>query len=176
MNLLLRIKHWQLIVLLNIPLVIGFGLKVVGVSFAEIESATIFRLFVTIAQVVFFYWIYTLGINLNRRKTNPYKFNELIFSLAVFICTIGYALLGLKRVIPESKQLPLIFEMPLAFFTMFGLVFTFYNIGKSYKSMITQKKVTFSESLIDSILIFIYPIGIWSIQPRINEIFKEGKK
>jgi hypothetical protein len=60
-------------------------------------------------------------------------------------------------------------------FTIWGLIYIFSRIPKSLNSIENKRIVKSSEYLKDSLLLFIFPIGVWFIQPRINKIAKEEK-
>ena len=56
--------------------------------------------------------------------------------------------------------------------TAFGIIYSFKNVAQSLRSVETGDKARFKEYIIDAILIFCFPIGIWFIQPRLNRIYE----
>jgi hypothetical protein len=53
---------------------------------------------------------------------------------------------------------------------MFCIFYALYFNAKALKAVEWQKKVTLSDYVGDFFLIWFFPIGLWFIQPRINNI------
>lgn len=51
----------------------------------------------------------------------------------------------------------------------------FRNVSKSLKSMELGREAVAKEYILDAILLFLLPIGIWFIQPRVNRLFNQTK-
>lgn len=157
---------------LALMFVVGFSnLSVNGWSTAQlIELARI------IGLLVFTLWLFSIGLALNRIGNNPHKFNERVLELASLCFFVGYASLGLSR-FPELESVFPVFGpiliMPL---TVFGLVYLFYNIPVSLRSLELGRKAKYSECLLDAILFFSCAsgIGFWWLQPRMNRIAEQG--
>jgi hypothetical protein len=58
-------------------------------------------------------------------------------------------------------------------FSTFCFFYCVYFNAKSLKSVELQRPVTFSDYAGEFFLICLSPIGVWIIQPRINEMFGE---
>jgi hypothetical protein len=54
--------------------------------------------------------------------------------------------------------------------TFFGIFYVFLTVAKSLKSIENEEHVTLDVYIIDALLLFAFPIGIWFIQPRLNKI------
>ena len=68
---------------------------------------------------------------------------------------------------------PAIFALiiPLHLFSMSCIFYCLYFNAKALKTVEWQKPVTFSDFAGEFFLIWFFPIGIWIIQPRINQLF-----
>jgi hypothetical protein len=81
---------------------------------------------------------------------------------------------ALETVQPEHitaymKFIPLLFLLHFA--AMFGIFYTMYFTTKTIKTAETQLEILrFSDFAGEFFLIWIFPIGIWIIQPKINQI------
>lgn len=53
---------------------------------------------------------------------------------------------------------------------MFCTVYTMYFAAKTIKLAELQRPVTFTDFADEFFLIWFFPIGIWFVQPRINEL------
>jgi hypothetical protein len=84
---------------------------------------------------------------------------------------------GLFKSIAGNEQFnPGIFAIifPLHLFSMFCIFYCLYFIAKSLKSVELQRPVTFNDYAGEFVLIWFFPIGVWVIQPRINNIFNDN--
>ncbi len=167
------IKNWQLFLLLCTTYILGIALwngdhEILGIKTSYLSVA-----FSVITLFLFFSWVFLLGISLNSIKGNAHKFNKWVLLIASFLGMFIYIELNLSRLGNESLQMPTSFSMLAGPLGMFGVLYTFYNVPKSLKTLELGRKVTFTEFILDSLLMFAFPIGIWFIQPRINKIYKK---
>ncbi len=117
--------------------------------------------------------MFLLGVSLNSIKGNAHKFNKWVLLIASFLGMLIYIELNMSRLGNGSFQISPIFSIHLAPLGMFGIIYTFYNVPKSLKTLELGRKANLTEFILDSILLFAFPIGIWFIQPRINKIYKK---
>jgi hypothetical protein len=61
--------------------------------------------------------------------------------------------------------------LPVHLFAVFCILHTLYFVAKSLKTAEQQKVVRVSDFAGDFALLWLFPIGIWFIQPRINQLF-----
>ncbi len=74
-----------------------------------------------------------------------------------------------EEIMPYIKFFPLPFLLHLV--AMFGMFYTMYFTTKTIKTAETQLEILrFSDFAGEFFLIWIFPIGIWIIQPKINQI------
>jgi len=53
---------------------------------------------------------------------------------------------------------------------MFCMFYIIYFVSKTLKMAELQRNVSFSDYAGEFFLIWLYPIGIWFVQPKINEL------
>ena len=174
MKLFLDMKAWQLFALL-------FGshfLMAVGIFGGE--PGTMFTL-VPIAMLVlvavFMAWFWSLGTNINRKvpdniRPDPWFFRfgivyssvYMLFFLAFFVLTAsGSGGLGIFALNEGFHFL----EMVCSFYS-------FYFVAKNLVMVERKAKVGFVEFAGPFfLLLLVYPIGVWFIQPRVNRMFDE---
>ena len=183
MNFLLRLKHWQLFLLLiGLPLIMDIILIVTMIT-AENPFPSmifIFPIVMIICMTIFFGWFYALGTNLHKRLPGSVKMNLTRFKIFLFI-PIAYILFiclfmifVLNRTIAdeEAPNVGLFgFIIPIHLFSMFCIFYCLYFNAKALKAVELQRPVTFGDFAGEFFLIWFYPIGIWIIQPRINNLF-----
>ncbi|MCH8904282.1 MAG: hypothetical protein IIA45_10250 [Bacteroidetes bacterium] len=66
----------------------------------------------------------------------------------------------------------LILLVPLGLFSLFCQFYNYYFLARVINSATKQKKVDFSEYAGDLILLWLWPIGIWLLQPKVNEAYE----
>jgi len=169
---ILKLKHWQVFIGLMTFMVIYF-LTNESMFGSENLSLTGLRItFGIIGQILFFTWVLLLGLSLDRIKENPHHFSKIIFVISVLCCILGYGNLQLRALLSDCSSINETISLILTVLTFFGIIYTFKNVSQSLKSIETGEKAKFKDYIFDAILIFMFPIGIWFIQPRLNQIYK----
>lgn len=125
--------------------------------------------------IILFLWYLILGLSLNNMPENPYKFKSGLFILAIIFFAFGYSNMNLQVIFSEDYIIPNFVSMLSTPLTLFGLIYVFYNLPISLKALETNRKVAFGDCIVDMILLFAFPIGIWITQPRLNNLFMTKK-
>lgn len=60
--------------------------------------------------------------------------------------------------------------VPLHLFSMFCIFYCLYFVAKTIKTAELQRETAFSDFVGEFFLIWFFPIGIWFIQPRVNQL------
>lgn len=185
MDKLLRLKHWQLFLLLiGIPVILEIifvgtivtSQKMTGMIF-------IFPIIMILFMGTYFGWFYALGTNLHKRLPPTVEMNlprfkiflliPIVYMLFIFIFMIG--ILSSAPQQGESLRIGMVgLIIPVHLFSMFCIFYCLYFNAKALKSVEWQRAVTFSDFVGEFFLIWFFPIGIWIIQPRINQLFEEN--
>ena len=63
-----------------------------------------------------------------------------------------------------------VFIIPLHLFSMFCIFYCLYFVAKTYKTAELQREVSFGDFVGEFFLFWFYPIGVWFLQPKINEM------
>lgn len=170
MNKIFVLKHWQVFIGLMIFPVLNFIFSVVDFP-SNIELQAFFGV---VGLIIFFNWVLFIGLSLNRLKGNPYHFRNGFLIIAVLFCIFGYGDMHLRALSGYDLMLNESISLILTPMTFVGLIYTFKNVAQSLKSIENGEKAKFKEYIIDAILVFCFPIGVWIIQPRLNKIFKDN--
>lgn len=185
MNIFLRMKHWQLFLLVvGLPLFLEFLMFASMIVTRDAQMFTWYLPVIAVAGLLswgsMFVWFYTLGINLFKRLPATVKMNLTTFKIFLFtpvayillICLIiaGAFFLGVFKEDGPSPAFLLLF-IPIHLFAMFCIFYCMYFISKSLKAVEWQRPVTAGDYIGEFLLIWFYFVGIWFIQPRINRIF-----
>ena len=167
MRFFVRAKHWQLFgIMVLIPLL-------VQLIFFNSYNINLYFVIMSFVYMFLFVWILTTGILLNRKIPESVVMNINIFKFSVIIPLI-YILLffGLDGLFMDLSRLLPNTRIFIHFLSMFCIIYSFGFVAKSLKTVEKQSKVSFGEYIGDVFLLFFFPLGIWIIQPKINNIFK----
>ena len=177
----LTLKHWQLFgLLMGLPMVFQF--ITIGSVILSNDPTTMFYFFPIMMILfigLFFGWFYALGTNLHKKLPQTANMNLTHFKIfllipVVYMLLISVFMAGMFSNITSGGQPdPAIFALiiPLHLFSMSCIFYCLYFNAKALKTVEWQKPVTFSDFAGEFFLIWFFPIGIWIIQPRINQLF-----
>jgi len=182
MNLLLKLKHWQLFLLL-----VGTPIVFESISIATIFNsrnptiiALIFPVTMIMTMTVYFGWFYAIGTTLHKKLPETVKMNLTRFKIfflipALYILVICYFLYVAFGY--QTNGEPINIELaglivPIHLFSMFCIFYCLYFNAKSLKAVEWQKPVTFGDFAGEFFLIWFFPIGVWIIQPRLNKLMQ----
>ncbi len=177
-------KHWHLFLVLIVFLLLFPFVLMIILSITQDENLGIIlsRLFLTIPIVFFFSWLWSIGSNLERRLPEDSRINLLLFKLALFIpfiiCTgisvfYGNYLLGFGM---HDNPVVLDYLTPLVFISFLCVTCAMCFIAIMLNVVEKKEEAKLQNFIFDSILLMLWPIGLWIIQPRVNRIFSNEKK
>lgn len=186
MKVFLRMKHWQLFILLiAIPVTLDMAGTVLAVSKHNTDIITYgMPVVILLPALVFFAWFYSMGLQLHKKLQAHIKiglgtfkvFMWLTLAYTLFICMFTFskgAAINSRADLPDFIVILFIFLLHL--FIMFCMFYCLYINAKLLKAVELQRQVTFSDFAGDFFLLWFFPFGIWVVQPRINGIFAKGK-
>jgi hypothetical protein len=182
---ILRAKHWQIF---GIVFIIPYSLQFTAMTIAKNDHERMMD-FSPFIMIIFFLglfgWFFSIATGLKNRIPEGIKMKIKKFKIFLIIpmLYIPFAF-GLMDLLFENLanndgeangamiggSLAIIF--PLHILSMFGFLYSFYFVAKTYKTVELQKKVTFSDFAGEFFMLLFFPIGIWVIQPKINKMIK----
>jgi hypothetical protein len=193
----LKAKHWQLFLLLfGVPMMVQFG-AMIGLSamFAtgrvpDLHMIAPYFRFLPFILIVFtgffFAWFYSIAIGLQgklpaRVKMKVRKFKIIFFTPIIYMSAL---MLFIATVVPgwmENVKMGgeidiaqvMVFigiALPLHFVSIACMFYTNYFVAKTVKTVELQKEVFFADFVGEFFLLWFYPVGIWVLQPKINQM------
>lgn len=183
MKILLRLRHWQLFILLFlVPYLIAY---LISPSATEdsVRSDMLWVLVLKWILILLFSlsWLYSAVVTLHRQLPEHTKMPLLTFKINFFIYTIVFVgILSIMLFVDfqgrgGSMNLSvaiLLFFLCLPFF--FSLIYTLLFFARLLKTVELQRPVSFGEYALNFILLFYMPVGVWFIQPQLNRLcFRE---
>lgn len=104
-----------------------------------------------------------------RKSLSAFRIFLLIPLFYVFLLFLLFGM-GLDNFNPGL----LVLIIPLHFLTIFGTFYNLYFVSRTVKAAELQRPVTFGDYAGEFFLLWFYPVGIWFIQPKVNDIV-QGK-
>ena len=192
MNYFLKAKHWQLFLFI-------FGLPIAGrilsftIYFFTNNNLILFSkpilLLSTvlnfISLLVLFCWMWSVGVILNKKTPASLKMQVTYFKIAIlipfFICSslaiwyqITFGEYGYQLdIIGFAFFILFIYVILLFIILLFPITYCIYFIAKTIKILELKRSPKISDYIYEIILIVAFPIGIWYLQPIINDIYKK---
>jgi hypothetical protein len=165
MNLLLQLKHWQIFLLLVLPLMFQ-------------DNHTTGQVITIVWTFIWTAWIYSIGTTAHEKISKEYKISKTYFDIC-FVTIVLYMAVtviifdGGYTVTSENMDQfngygPLL--MIGTFYMMFNLMYMFYFAAKMLRSNVENKLVTFNSSFGYFFGFWFFPIGIWFIQPKAQQL------
>ena len=172
MKSLLKLKTWKIFIVLIFPLILTLIASIFGLTINDWSAAQMGSFIRIIGLIIFTLWLFLIGLRLNQIENNPHKLNKLILAIASISFFIGYASLNLANFPEIESMIPLSLQFLLVPLTFFGIIYLFYNIPMTLKSIELGRKAKYTECLLDALLFFscAIGIGIWWLQPRMNKV------
>jgi hypothetical protein len=193
-SLILKSKHWQLFLLtFALPTLAYIFLYTTLIS--EIFSNNMvdptfifsylrfFPLIIMFFMLTIWAWFWSVAFGLQKQVPENVKLNVRLFKFFFFVPLLYVVLISIFVSLilinfisfRSNPDLEIIFGLiaiiiPLHFFAIFCIFYTFIFVAKTYKTVELQREATFSDYAGEFFLVWFYPIGIWVLQPKINEL------
>ena len=175
-KILLRLKHWQLFVLsilwVVVPSTFLFTLwRDAAATWVLMFTMLLFPVFLYIC--FYLIWFYTLAVNTHKKLPVTVKMNLTRFKIIFFIPVVYFSVLMNNLFLVFFIDGSTFFDLGRAFplVSICCFVYCLYFNAKSFRAAELQQPVTFSDFAVEFFLIALFPLGLWLIQPEINEMF-----
>ncbi len=168
MTFFLRLRHWELFLMLVLPTVLCFMFRI---PFRGLVIASI-ALFL---MIVLFAWMFSVGAWSNAQLPAERRRGLLLYG-AGLVLPIVYLLLFIILVMPKLEsatppsQQPL-WILPMHMLSMAGVFYGIWFTAKQFKSLQENEDADFLIFSSMFFLLFIFPLGVWIIQPSVNQLY-----
>ena len=144
----------------------------------------IFSVTMSVIILVLFGWYWSVCVGLQDKVPEHAKMNVKKFKIFYFI-GLAYSLFFVGLMAFVMYNLPsligglismsalgtiLSVVMLLHFLAAFCLLYCLYFAAKTIKTVELQRETTFSDFIGEFFMIWFFPIGVWILQPKINEL------
>lgn len=182
----LTAKHWQLfLILVLVPIILFMSLVIFGAISQNVSLIiSVVPAISLLHMLIFFSWFYSIGTYFHKYLPNnvrlnlktfhvfliiPVSYIILIFLSMIFAYQYGQTSNGSNSLIENSPGI----IVPLHLFSMFCIFYCLRFISKTIKSIELNREAKFGDYAGEFFLIWFFPIGIWIVQPKINEMVQK---
>ena len=173
MHFFLKLRHWELFLMLVLPtamtLMFDIPLKPLVVS-----SIGLFLL------LVLFAWMFSVGSWANSHLPPARRRSPLPYAAGLVIPLV-YLLMYIFLYIPQLEQAgapqrPPLWLLPMHMLSLAGIFYGIWYTARQFKSLQENEDAEFLIFSSTFFLLFIFPLGIWLIQPGVNELYQKLEK
>ena len=167
MKFFIKLKAWQLFMLLFAPMV----LPVIFV--ASGPSGTLFGITWLILMFIVIGWLYSVGSTSNKLLPVHLQKNTFIYKTGYsvpFIYGILLTLFFFPTVNDAGVQQPPAWMLPLHLLSMLGMFYGLYFTAKQFTALKNNAPVKFLDYSGPFFLMWFFPVGLWFLQPIINKL------
>lgn len=175
---LLRLKHWQVFLLLFVlPFLLQYGLLALCAATAVRPGWVITLLLDALPSVAYILWLWRVGWSLFRRLPTTIRISSLYFHAgAVYFMLYTLLFIYTISLVKESVlegNLPfgmLLLLLPMHLLATFCFLYMVYFVARSLVSVEQQRVVGLGEFAGAYFLFMFLPLGIWLLQPRLHRL------
>ena len=174
MDFILRLKNWQLFLIIFIlPWVIAIGLTLIF-KFDNIGGRTTLGIYTVIYYAIFIVWNYKVIKTFNKTKLilKPKQIKRLDWLLIIF-CFYAVFLIFQTNLYLEGNVLTRILSQIIILFSIYTFIFLVFCTAKTLKGLQLKNDIRTSDIIIEMFVIFYFPVGVWWLQKKVNRLFIE---
>lgn len=192
---ILKAKHWQIfIVAFAVPFIVSIALYFITIISIVINNHNndplvmlkifnIMPILVIITCVPVYLWYWSIGIGLQKQIPENLKLNTNTFKICFLItllfpiilsCLFAYIFSDPENFLNFVSPIFVLYLVPLYIIAFLCSIYNMYFIAKTLKTAELKKQVKFGEFVGEFFIVMFYYVGIWVLQPKINEIIKGG--
>lgn len=199
MNLFLRAKHWHIfIVIFALPQIMQVvWMNLIFSNVAEMQQRVEqdpeafmadffsmmpwFMLVVALISFVQFGWYVSVALGLRKYTPEAVRLKTTPFWIAlvpVVLITLGifavmtYVFQDMEMMASWARPQYILPFMGVAFISAFSMLYLLYYTGKAYKTALLKRKVQREEVVGEFFMTWFLFVGIWMMQPKINEMIQ----
>ena len=165
----LKLRQWELFLMLALPTIMSL---MFDIPMEPLVAASI-GLFM---MLVLFLWMFSVGSWANRHLPQSRQRSPLPFALGLAI-PIVYVLMYIFLYLPLLQNgppdKPPLWMLPLHLFSMAGIFYALWYTARQLKSLQENETADFMIFSSTFFLLFIFPLGIWLIQPTVNQLYSK---
>lgn len=160
MTLLLKMKHWQVFLLLFLSTLIS--------NFTWVGYELLNTVLNLIGVMLYMIWYFAIGLELSEHLPRKVELPKTLFIINGFVLILS--MVTLIMYFDGFFESNGILGFIWVGYLMYAMFQFFFYPGKALKSIKLNKEAGIGEYIGYCFLMTFWPIGIWLIQPKLNEI------
>jgi len=199
-NIILKTKHWQLfIIIFAIPLIIQLvtlrSIMSDVFQMGDLVMPTMDK-YLRVLPIIgmlyvggIFSWLWSVGVGLQSKIPDELKMNVNSFKIALLTLAIlvfggiGSTYMMLESILEKGDMTFNSFEnisnmisyiAPFQLICIGCVLYCFFFVAKTIKTAELKKAIDSRDYILEIILIWFFFVGVWILQPIINELVEEG--
>lgn len=176
MTMILKIDSWKIFFGIIIFPIISIAVGVLLSKLTQNPNWSVFAPVIAALSMCFTYfgWLWTAGVSIYKTPEQESQPNPNIFKALFIYSTVFSFIISpfLKVYLADQYKLPLTL---LSFISLLSFLTCIYLIVKNLKNAEKNNHENRNSLILDFILVWFLPIGIWFIQPRVRKIITAGE-
>jgi hypothetical protein len=176
MDFLLKIKNWQLfLIIFLLPWILVIGL-VILFDFNSYGDDVTMGIFSLIYYTIFICWNYKVIRTFNKRdqilKTNQLK--RLDWLLIILCVYAIYMIIPMDLRLSGNTVIRILSPIVMLI-SAYAIFFTVFCTAKTLKGLQLKDQLRSSDIIVEMFVILYFPIGVWWLQGKVNKYYNENK-
>jgi len=163
----LKLKSWELFLMVVLPLALTYLMQF-KFTVSLIGNIVLF------VVIVVFSWLFSIGKWANQHLPKDQQKNLVLFTLGFAVPLVYILLLILvyfPTLSPGSRPQPPGWMLPMHILSMIGIFYSIWFSARQYIALQREREVDTTRFSNIFFLMWIFPLGIWIIQPGVNQLF-----
>ena len=160
MKFILKLKHWQVFLILSLASITS-NFEWVGQDFFNLAINTF-------GVIIYFLWYFAVGLELTEHLPPRIELGRPMFIINAFVLTLSMLILII--VFNGEFSSNGFFGFVWVIYLMYAIVQFIFFPARALKSVEQQAEVGFDQYFGYFLLMLFWPIGIWWIQSKLNKI------
>ncbi len=160
MTLLLKLKHWQIFLLLFFSAFIT--------NFTWVGYELLNALLNLLGVLLYMFWYFVIGLELSDELPRKVELPKTLFIINGFVLIISAIVLSMF--FGGSFESNGLIAFIWIAYLMYAMIQFFFYPGKALKSIELKREAGVGEYYGYLLLMIFWPIGIWWIQPKLNKL------
>jgi len=167
MKFFLEMKHWELFLMIFLPTALCLLFRI---PFERLVIASIALFMMIVLQT----WFFSIGYWANRRLPESRRSGTALFIIGLTIPVI-YLVMVIIIYFPmlssSTPPPPPTWMLPMHMASMAGIFYGIWFSARKLKSLLENEDADFMIFSNTFFLMWIFPLGIWLIQPDVNKLY-----
>jgi hypothetical protein len=168
MRIFLKAKHWQLFIALMGAMFLGQGIMVTSMTNGGQPSVISFVVAMLLLCIIYYGWLWAISSACFKALPKELASSPRIMQIGL-IYALVYIIFGGLFFIGQTGKPPL-YIVPMHLLAMAAIFYSFGFTAKQLTKLEQNKDVTFFNYSGPFFLLWFFPIGVWFIQPKVNQL------